>query len=187
LYIRPHLEFSDVAARQLRANLPWPTAVNVLFCLQEWIFNWVLPARGSRLTGRFMPENTSNQFEFYGRHLLLNFRGCRIDLNDVERIQRDMTEAVTEVGATVLSCISHKFTPQGVSLVLLLSESHASIHTYPEEKACFIDLFTCGRRIRVEPFGEIMAAKWQPESVSSEMRERADPVAEPAAALEASA
>jgi S-adenosylmethionine decarboxylase len=126
----------------------------------------------------------SESFEFYGRHLLLNFRGCQVDLNDVERLRTDLTHAVTSVGATVLSCIWHKFEPQGVSLVLLLSESHASIHTYPEEKACFIDLFTCGRRIQVNPFGELMAQLWQPEWVSSEMRDREGP---PAGALAAGA
>jgi S-adenosylmethionine decarboxylase len=115
------------------------------------------------------------RFEFYGRHLLLNFRGCRADLNDVERLKQDMISAVTSVGATVLNCVWHKFEPNGVSLVLLLAESHASVHTYPEERACFIDLFTCGRRIRVEPFAQIMAERWQPETVSRELRERCDP------------
>ena len=117
----------------------------------------------------------TKKFEFYGRHLLLNFRGCRVNLDDVEMLKRDMIAAVTAVGATVLNCVSHKFSPHGVSLVLLLAESHASVHTYPEEQACFIDLFTCGRRIRVEPFAEIMAHYWQPASVNSELRERADP------------
>jgi S-adenosylmethionine decarboxylase proenzyme len=120
----------------------------------------------------------SGKFEFYGRHLLLDFRGCRVDLNDVERLKQDMIAAVTSVGATVLNCVWHKFEPNGVSLVLLLAESHASVHTYPEERACFIDLFTCGRRIRVEPFAEIMADCWQPETVARELRERCDP-AEP--------
>jgi S-adenosylmethionine decarboxylase len=104
-------------------------------------------------------------YEFYGRHLLLNFRGCRINLNDVERLKQDMIEAVTEVGATVLTTVAHQFEPRGLSLVLLLSESHASLHTYPDEGACFIDLFTC----------EIMTQRWQPEFVSMEMRERKDP------------
>ena len=122
-----------------------------------------------------MPERKlSKKFEFYGRHLLLDFRGCRVDLDDIELVKRDMLSAVTEVGATVLNCVWRKFEPHGVSLVVLLAESHASVHTYPEERACFIDLFTCGRRIRVEPFAEIMARYWQPESVASELRERCD-------------
>jgi S-adenosylmethionine decarboxylase len=115
------------------------------------------------------------QFEFYGRHLLLNFSGCVADLNDVDSIRRDMSRAVEVIGATILSVVEHKFEPEGMSLVMLLAESHASIHTYPEHKACFLDVFTCGSTIRVEPFGEILADLWQPTHVSRQMHERFDP------------
>jgi S-adenosylmethionine decarboxylase len=115
------------------------------------------------------------QFEFYGRHLLLNFSGCTVDLNDVESIRRDMSRAVEVIGATILSITEHKFDPEGMSLVMLLAESHASIHTYPEHKACFLDVFTCGSTIRVEPFGEILAELWKPTHVSKKMHERFDP------------
>lgn len=123
------------------------------------------------------------RFEFYGRHVLLGFKGCRVDLDDVEILKRDMISAVTSVGATVLNCVWHKFEPKGVSLVLLLAESHASLHTYPEEGACFIDLFTCGRRIRAEAFAGIIAQCWQPESVSAELLERCDRASRPGAQL----
>lgn len=115
------------------------------------------------------------QFEFYGRHLLLNFSGCTADLNDVESIRHDMSRAVEVIGATILSVTEHKFDPEGMSLVMLLAESHASVHTYPEHKACFLDVFTCGSTIRVEPFGEILADLWKPTHVSKTMHERFDP------------
>jgi S-adenosylmethionine decarboxylase len=115
------------------------------------------------------------QFEFYGRHLLLNFSGCTADLNDVESIRRDMSRAVEVIGATILSVTEHKFDPEGMSLVMLLAESHASVHTYPEHKACFLDVFTCGSTIRVEPFGEVLADLWKPTHVSKKMHERFDP------------
>jgi S-adenosylmethionine decarboxylase len=115
------------------------------------------------------------QFEFYGRHLLLNFSGCTADLNDVESIRRDMSRAVEVIGATILSITEHKFDPEGMSLVMLLAESHASVHTYPEHKACFLDVFTCGSTIRVEPFGEVLADLWKPTHVSKKMHERFDP------------
>ncbi len=115
------------------------------------------------------------QFEFYGRHLLLNFSGCTVDLNDVEDIRRDMSRAVEVIGATILSVVEHKFDPEGLSLVMLLAESHASVHTYPEHKACFLDIFTCGSTIRVNPFGEILADLWKPTNVSRQIHERFDP------------
>jgi S-adenosylmethionine decarboxylase len=115
------------------------------------------------------------QFEFYGRHLLLNFSGCTADLNDLASIRHDMSQAVEVIGATILSITEHKFDPEGMSLVMLLAESHASIHTYPEHKACFLDVFTCGSTIRVEPFGEILADLWKPTHISQKMHERFDP------------
>ncbi|OUC12386.1 MAG: adenosylmethionine decarboxylase [Alkalinema sp. CACIAM 70d] len=115
------------------------------------------------------------QYDFYGRHLLLNFSGCEADLNDLEMIKRDMTDAINVIGATILSHLEHKFTPEGLSIIFLLSESHASIHTYPEYNACFLDVFTCGETIFVEPFGDILEERWRPRWVSRQMQERFDP------------
>jgi S-adenosylmethionine decarboxylase proenzyme len=47
-------------------------------------------------------------------------------------------------GANVIQTISKKFEPQGVTILCLLSESHISIHTYPELGNCYVDIFTCG-------------------------------------------
>jgi S-adenosylmethionine decarboxylase len=121
------------------------------------------------------PIPPGQAYEFYGRHLLLNFSGCAADLNDVASIRRDMTRAVEVIGATILSVTEHKFDPEGMSLVMLLAESHASIHTYPEHKACFLDVFTCGSTIRVEPFGELLETLWRPTHVSRQLHERFDP------------
>jgi S-adenosylmethionine decarboxylase len=115
------------------------------------------------------------QFDFYGRHLLLNFSGCEADLNDLERIRQDMIDAVNHIGATILSHMEHQFDPMGVSVVLMLSESHASVHTYPEHKACFLDVFTCGHTIFVEPFGDLLEERWKPRWSSKQMYERLDP------------
>ena len=87
-----------------------------------------------------------------------------------------MFRAVNSVGATILAHLAHKFEPCGVSVVLMLSESHASVHTYPEYNACFLDIFTCGEQIRVEPFGEILEKLWQPQWVSHQLQERFDPL-----------
>lgn len=55
-----------------------------------------------------------------------------------------MVEIARQLGATVLSSSSHKFEPQGVTAILLLSESHISIHTWPEKRFATCDIFTCG-------------------------------------------
>jgi S-adenosylmethionine decarboxylase len=71
-------------------------------------------------------------------------RGCPDLLNDEEYIKKSLEEAAKRSGATFLSVTSHKFEPQGVTAVALLSESHISIHTWPEHGYAAVDAFTCG-------------------------------------------
>jgi len=80
-----------------------------------------------------------------GQHFLLNIYGCSsLQLND-EFFLCDLIENAAESsGATVIKTISYHFLPQGVTAVSLLSESHISIHTWPEKGAAAIDIFTCG-------------------------------------------
>ena len=150
-----------------------------MFCALEKPYR--LPNRCSQLklavdsAGYQQNVRPVEQYDFYGRHLLLNFSGCEADMNNMEMIRQDLVDAVNAVGATILSHLEHQFTPTGVSVVLLLSESHASIHTYPEQQACFLDIFTCGDTIFVEPFGEILQERWKPRWVSKQMHERCDP------------
>jgi S-adenosylmethionine decarboxylase proenzyme len=53
-------------------------------------------------------------------------------------------QAIKESKATIMDYVEHKFEPQGYSLVVLIGESHASLHTYPEKNGIFFDFFTCG-------------------------------------------
>jgi S-adenosylmethionine decarboxylase len=127
---------------------------------------------------QYLSGPMQRQFEFYGRHLLLNFSGCQADLNDLELIRESMVDAVKMVGATILSQLEHQFDPHGVSVVLMLSESHASVHTYPEYNACFLDIFTCGQ-MPVERFGDALEQLWKPTHVSRQLHERFDPSFDP--------
>jgi S-adenosylmethionine decarboxylase len=80
-----------------------------------------------------------------GKHYLLNLYGCSFVLLDDERYLIELLEnAAIASGATVLQTISKKFDPQGVTVVSLLSESHISIHTWPEEGRAAVDVYTCG-------------------------------------------
>jgi S-adenosylmethionine decarboxylase len=119
-----------------------------------------------------MAKTESTDFSFCGKHLLLSFSGCKVDLDDLNAIRRDMTTAIDAVGASIIGETESRFSPHGVSMVFLLSESHASIHTYPEYNACFLDIFTCGRTFRIEAFGEMLQRLWRPDRVSIELKER---------------
>ena len=80
-----------------------------------------------------------------GHHVLVSLYGisfCLLD--DLAGIVKAFEEAVDVCGATVLNRFSHQFSPQGVTIVYALAESHISIHTFPESGSCAIDVYTCG-------------------------------------------
>ena len=80
-----------------------------------------------------------------GKHLILDLYGCDPGiLDDVKLLQDLMQKALEMAKATVIKTVSEKFEPQGVTILALLAESHASLHTWPEMEYCAIDLYTCG-------------------------------------------
>lgn len=82
-----------------------------------------------------------------GKHWIYDLQGGNRDLlNDEDFVKEAMTRAAEAANATLLSISSKKFEPQGVTAVVLLSESHLSIHTWPEYGYAAIDAFTCGDR-----------------------------------------
>lgn len=58
-----------------------------------------------------------------------------------------MVNAALEAGAEVREFVFHKFSPQGVSGVVVISESHLAIHTWPELGYAAVDVFTCGDKV----------------------------------------
>lgn len=84
-------------------------------------------------------------FSTYGRHVTMDLREVAFEkLNDRAFLKEVMLEAAARCGATVVGESFVQFSPQGVTGVLVLSESHLSIHTYPEEGFAAIDCYTCG-------------------------------------------
>lgn len=80
---------------------------------------------------------------FAGTHLIIEVVNGR-GLDDEARIQRAFRDCVSACGATLLHIHTHKFSPQGVSGVAVLSESHISVHTWPEIGYAAFDVFMCG-------------------------------------------
>ncbi|WP_040610229.1 adenosylmethionine decarboxylase [Oceaniovalibus guishaninsula] len=80
---------------------------------------------------------------FAGRHLIIEVVNGH-GLDDEARIQRAFRDCVSECGATLLHIHTHKFSPQGVSGVAVLAESHISVHTWPEIGYGAFDVFMCG-------------------------------------------
>ncbi|PHS36629.1 MAG: S-adenosylmethionine decarboxylase proenzyme [Alkaliphilus sp.] len=83
-----------------------------------------------------------------GRHILAEFYNCDENiLNDHKLIEEYMVEAANEANATVVTSNFHMFNPWGVSGVVVIQESHLTIHTWPEYGYAAIDLFTCGDEV----------------------------------------
>ena len=82
-----------------------------------------------------------------GRHVLAEFFECDPNtLNSIDKVEKYMMEAALECGATIVQKCFHMFSPYGVSGVVIISESHLAIHTWPELGYAAADLFTCGSK-----------------------------------------
>ncbi|GAA2781414.1 adenosylmethionine decarboxylase [Crossiella cryophila] len=97
------------------------------------------------------PEAVQTVGLFSGQHVLAEIDGIDAALLDDEVfLCQILDDALKRAGATVLQVISKQFDPQGVTVLALLSESHASLHTYPEIGSVFVDVFTCGTKAQPE-------------------------------------
>jgi S-adenosylmethionine decarboxylase len=86
-----------------------------------------------------------------GRHLLVELHDCdKETLNDLSLLREAVVNAAVGCGAVVLGESFHRFSPQGVSGVVVIAESHISIHTWPEHGYAAADIFTCGTTVRPE-------------------------------------
>lgn len=80
-----------------------------------------------------------------GNHLLLEVYDVEYNLlNDVISLQEVMERGIQHANMTILNIFSHCFIPQGCTIVIALSESHVSCHTWPENGCIAIDVYTCG-------------------------------------------
>lgn len=99
-----------------------------------------------------------------GRHLLLELYDCDPHLlNDVTAIESSMEYAATEAGATIINTTFHYFAPWGVSGVVVIQESHLSIHTWPEYGYAAVDVFTCGDTVDPREAAALLAQKLKAE------------------------
>jgi len=100
--------------------------------------------------------------ETMGRHVIAELWQCDFDkLNDMDFIEQTFVDAALKSGAEVREVAFHKFAPQGVSGVVIISESHLTIHSFPEHGYASVDVYTCGD---LDP---TIAAKYIAESLGS--------------------
>ncbi len=84
-----------------------------------------------------------------GKHLIIELFDCDSrTISDLEAVEKHLIEAVRLSGATIIRSFFHLFPPDGVSGIVVVAESHFSIHTWPEYAYSALDIFTCGDRIK---------------------------------------
>ena len=97
-----------------------------------------------------------------GRHMLLELYQCPQDILDsVPVIEKILLDVVERIKATFVSKSFHRFSPQGVSGVVVISESHITIHTWPEHGYAAIDVFTCDEKIDYRLVEDLLVEKFQ--------------------------
>jgi S-adenosylmethionine decarboxylase proenzyme len=77
-------------------------------------------------------------------------------LNDLDLLRDAMLTAAIKCGAVILGDSFHRFSPQGVSGVVVIAESHLSIHTWPEYGYAAVDVFTCGTTVNPQMAAEVL-------------------------------
>lgn len=104
------------------------------------------------------------EYSTFGRHVAVDTWGVDFEvLNNADLLQAHMVEAAEACGATVMSIQAKQFEPQGATVLVLLSESHLSIHTYPERGFAAIDCYTCGETVDPQLAIDYLVTVLQPE------------------------
>jgi S-adenosylmethionine decarboxylase len=76
--------------------------------------------------------------------LLVDLYGCEADLDDADFLLNTLRAAAAAAGSKVVDEVVHRFSPVGVTVILILAETHISIHTWPEHGYAAVDVFVCG-------------------------------------------
>jgi S-adenosylmethionine decarboxylase len=108
-----------------------------------------------------------------GLHILADLYGVNPDLIDkVEDIRHLLESAVKVAGLTKISSHYYQFQPHGATGVVLLAESHISIHTWPEHGLATVDVYTCGDPLKAYRSMEYIVSVLEPTRVDEQVFER---------------
>ncbi len=114
-------------------------------------------------------------FEFNGIHVVADITAIAPEvIRDDQAILRALDVGLNRSGATLCGLQVKHFEPAGLTAVYLLSESHASVHTYPEQNALFFDAFTCGSTCTPEAFLHALTDALGPCQVRAEVLRRGE-------------
>ncbi len=120
--------------------------------------------------------NLSGEHSPHGVHIAMECGGCTQGLlDDAELLKSTMIACAKEAGATVVDSLIHSYNPKGLSGVVVISESHVAVHTWPEIGYASFDIYTCGERDLAEEIAQRLETAFKPEAVTRKMLERSPP------------
>jgi S-adenosylmethionine decarboxylase len=115
-------------------------------------------------TKRLPKWGYQQNLSYIGKHLIADFWFGKI-IEDPKQIKKILIRAIKEAGNTPLKVTLYNFSPQGITGVVLLAESHLSIHTWPELNYVAVDIFTCGHRAFPEKALRYLKKEFRPKKV----------------------
>ena len=109
-------------------------------------------------------QNPNKKISYAGIHIVADFWfGSNIE--DPRQIKNLLLGAAKESLSTPLKVSIHKFSPQGITAIVLLAESHIAIHSWPEIHYLAVDIFTCGKNAKPNLALEHLRKAFQPKKV----------------------
>ena len=100
-----------------------------------------------------------------GLHLLLELKDCNPQLlDDLDYTRESLIQTAKKLGAHVVGESFPQFSPQGVTGILSIAESHISIHTWPEFGYAAADIFTCGSTFRPSDAADLLIKRFESQN-----------------------
>ena len=111
-----------------------------------------------------LPITTNDEL---GRQIICDYYGCQANIGTAEVILDVLREAVERSQSTLLKLFIHQFSPQGVTAIAIIAESHIIIHTWPEKAYIALDAFTCGSKALPERAIEVVREAFRPTHIET--------------------
>jgi S-adenosylmethionine decarboxylase len=112
-------------------------------------------------------EGRATRLNALGRHLLLELFDCDPEaISSLEAVKGALVEAAKRAKATIVDVVFHEFNPFGISGVVVIAESHLSIHTWPEYRYAAVDIFSCGEMLEPEVAATYLVEQFAAERTS---------------------
>ena len=110
---------------------------------------------------------------YLGKHILIELWDCEKSLlDDIKTVEALMLEAAKKAKVTIVEKCFHKFSPYGVSGVVVIAESHLAIHTWPEYNYAAVDFFTCNKNCNTDIAIEYLKEGFKSKNYSAKIIKR---------------